>query len=97
MFLKIRNMIDRYSWFFFGMMLLILFLSYLWPLHYYWEGVCVEYLIMTRVFPLIGILLVLISILFRKLNLLMLGLLFYFALWIKILLAFSVLPNMLGF
>ncbi|EHI70986.1 hypothetical protein STRIC_0825 [Streptococcus ictaluri 707-05] len=48
-------------------------------------------------FPLIGILLVLISILFRKLNLLMLGLLFYFALWIKILLAFSVLPNMLGF
>lgn len=49
MFQKLKNLIDRYSWFVFIMMILVLFLNYIYPFDPSLSGLQLEWLIMTQV------------------------------------------------
>lgn len=96
MFLKLKHLVDQYSWLFFAFMILILFLNYLYHFDTSLEGLQLEWFMMTKVFPALGILCAFVALLFRKLNLFILALILYFALWIKLFIAFSFFTYFLG-
>ncbi len=96
MFIKMKNFIDQYSWLFFAFMILVLFLNYLYPFDASLDGLQLEWLIMTKVFPSLGVLCAFVAILFRKLNLFILAFILYFALWIKLFISFSFFTYFLG-
>ncbi|BAM61819.1 truncated hypothetical protein [Streptococcus dysgalactiae subsp. equisimilis RE378] len=96
MFSKLKHLVDQYSWLFFAFMILILFLNYLYPFDTSLEGLQLEWFMMTKVFPALGILCAFVALLFRKLNLFILALILYFALWIKLFIAFSFFTYFLG-
>ncbi|MGT2935263.1 hypothetical protein ACVR0P_05240 [Streptococcus castoreus] len=96
MFSKIKCLVDRYSWHFFAFMILVFFLNCLYPFDHSLWGLHIEWLIMTKIFPIMGVACGLVAIVFRKLNLFILSLILYFALWIKLFLAFSLFPYFLG-
>ncbi|HER1115110.1 TPA: hypothetical protein VJG34_001266 [Streptococcus pyogenes] len=96
MFQKLKNLIDRYSWFVFIMMILVLFLNYIYPFDPSLSGLQLEWLIMTQVFPGLGIVCAMVAIIFKKFNLFVLALILYFALWLKLFPAFSFFTYFLG-
>lgn len=64
MFLKLKHLVDQYSWLFFAFMILILFLNYLYPFDTSLEGLQLEWFMMTKVFPALGILCAFVALLF---------------------------------
>ncbi|HHD5528082.1 TPA: hypothetical protein ACNYSD_001173 [Streptococcus pyogenes] len=83
MFQKLKNLIDRYSWFVFIMMILVLFLNYIYPFDPSLSGLQLEWLIMTQVFPGLGIVCAMVAIIFKKFNLFVLALILYFHLFFR--------------
>lgn len=83
MFQKLKNLIDRYSWFVFIMMILVLFLNYIYPFDPSLSGLQLEWLIMTQVFPGLGIVCAMVAIIFKKFNLSCFGPNFIFCTLVK--------------